>query len=67
VVRETLACAPCVHRGHALGTPQGCAARTCLDLVEPAAVIAAAERVLDHTSCPAAPATTADAALAGVS
>ena len=32
VVRETLACAPCVHRGHSFGTPAGCAARTCLDL-----------------------------------
>lgn len=50
VVREALACAPCVHRGHALGTPAGCAARTCLDLIEPAAVIAAAERVLARTA-----------------
>ncbi|MGE3913871.1 MAG: glycosyltransferase family 9 protein, partial [Chloroflexota bacterium] len=50
VVRETLACSPCVHREHSLGTPQGCAARTCLDLVEPTAVIAAAERVLGLTA-----------------
>lgn len=49
VVREALACAPCVHRGHSLGTPAGCAARTCLDLIEPAAVVAAAEAVLDRT------------------
>jgi ADP-heptose:LPS heptosyltransferase len=49
VVREVLACTPCVHRGHALGTPAGCAARTCLDLVEPSAVIAAAARVLAAT------------------
>lgn len=56
VVRETLACTPCVHRGHQFGTPAGCAARTCLDLVEPAAVIAAAERVLAATECPASPA-----------
>ena len=49
VVREPLACSPCVHRGHALGTPQGCAARTCMDLVEPAAVAAAAARVLAQT------------------
>jgi ADP-heptose:LPS heptosyltransferase len=49
VVREVLACAPCVHRGHDFGTPGGCAARTCLDLVEPSAVIAAAERVLAAT------------------
>ena len=50
VVRETLACAPCVHRGHAFGTPAGCAARTCLDLVEPGAVVAAADRVLARTA-----------------
>jgi heptosyltransferase-2 len=52
VVRESLACTPCVHRGHSFGTPAGCPARTCLDLVEPAAVIAAAERVLAATSSP---------------
>jgi heptosyltransferase-2 len=46
VVREQLACAPCIHRGHSFGTPQGCPARTCLALVEPSAVIAAAERAL---------------------
>ena len=49
VVRETLACTPCIHREHSLGTPQGCAARTCLDLIEPSAVIAAAGRVLART------------------
>src|SRR5579864_1840256 len=46
VVREQLACAPCIHRGHTFGTPQGCPARTCLALVEPAHVVAAAERAL---------------------
>lgn len=46
VVRETLACTPCIYRGHRLGTPGGCAARTCLDLVEPAQVLRAAEWVL---------------------
>lgn len=46
VVRETLACAPCIHRGHSFGTPQGCPARTCLALVEPDAVLAAARRAL---------------------
>jgi ADP-heptose:LPS heptosyltransferase len=50
VVREVLACAPCVHRGHDFGTPAGCAARTCLDLIEPTAVIEAAERVLAQTT-----------------
>jgi ADP-heptose:LPS heptosyltransferase len=46
VVRRDLACSPCFYRGHALGTPQGCAARACLtDLgVEP--VLAAARKAL---------------------
>jgi heptosyltransferase-2 len=46
VVREQLACAPCIHRGHRFGTPQGCPARTCLALVGAADVVAAAERAL---------------------
>jgi len=46
VVRETLACAPCIHRGHDFGTPQGCPARTCLAIVEVADVLAAARRAL---------------------
>jgi ADP-heptose:LPS heptosyltransferase len=46
IVREPLACSPCIYRGHALGTPQGCPARTCLDLVEPDQVLAAVEGVL---------------------
>jgi heptosyltransferase-2 len=67
IVREVLACTPCVHRGHAFGTPQGCAARTCLDLVEPAAVVAAAERVLGRTTGPAANLTSSSPALVGAS
>jgi heptosyltransferase-2 len=50
VVREQLACAPCIHRGHSFGTPQGCPARTCLALVEPPAVVTAAERALGWTA-----------------
>jgi heptosyltransferase-2 len=46
VVREQLACAPCIHRGHRFGTPQGCPARTCLALVEVDHVLVAAERAL---------------------
>ena len=46
VVREQLACTPCIHRGHSFGTPQGCPARTCLAFVESDAVLAAAERAL---------------------
>ena len=50
VVREPLACSPCIHRGHRFGTPQGCPARTCLDLVGVDMAIAAAARVLEGTS-----------------
>jgi ADP-heptose:LPS heptosyltransferase len=54
VVRETLACAPCIHRGHSFGTPAGCPARTCLALVEAQAVLAAADRALEVRSQPLA-------------
>ncbi|HEY3061298.1 MAG TPA: glycosyltransferase family 9 protein [Chloroflexota bacterium] len=46
VAREILACAPCIHRGHSFGTPQGCPARTCLAILETATVLDAAERAL---------------------
>jgi len=46
VVRERLVCAPCIHRGHSFGTPQGCPARTCLAILEVGDVLAAAERAL---------------------
>ncbi|MBV9171278.1 MAG: glycosyltransferase family 9 protein [Chloroflexi bacterium] len=46
VVREQLACTPCIHRGHRFGTPQGCAARTCLAILEPSSVLVAADRAL---------------------
>jgi ADP-heptose:LPS heptosyltransferase len=46
VVREQLACSPCIWRGHDFGTPQGCPARTCLAILEPSSVVAAAERAL---------------------
>jgi heptosyltransferase-2 len=47
VVREPLACSPCIHRGHRFGTPAGCPARTCLDLIGVERVAAEAARVLD--------------------
>jgi ADP-heptose:LPS heptosyltransferase len=46
VVREVLACAPCIHRGHDFGTPQGCPARTCLAILDVPQVLAAADRAL---------------------
>lgn len=51
VVREQLACTPCIHRGHSFGTPQGCAARTCLASLEVPRVLAAAERALEAAQC----------------
>lgn len=53
VVREPLACSPCIHRGHAFGTPNGCPARTCLRLVEVEAVLQAAEQALACARPPA--------------
>lgn len=46
VLSETLACRPCIHRGHAFGTPAGCPARTCLHLIQPEDVLTAARRLL---------------------
>jgi ADP-heptose:LPS heptosyltransferase len=50
VVREVVTCAPCIHRGHSFGTPQGCPARTCLAILEVPDVVAAAERALSAAS-----------------
>ena len=47
VVREPLACSPCIHRGHRFGTPQGCPARTCLNLVGADQVVEAVKQVLE--------------------
>jgi heptosyltransferase-2 len=46
VAHEPLACSPCIYRGHDFGTPAGCPARTCLAILEPSTVVAAAERAL---------------------
>jgi ADP-heptose:LPS heptosyltransferase len=54
VVREPLACSPCIHRGHRFGRPAGCPARTCLELVEVDQVLRAAEQVLAATREPLA-------------
>jgi ADP-heptose:LPS heptosyltransferase len=50
VAREVVACAPCIHRGHSFGTPQGCPARTCLAILEVRSVVAAVQRALDVNS-----------------
>ena len=46
VVRHDLPCSPCFYTGHRLGRRRGCPERTCLQLVSPAEVCAAAEGVL---------------------
>jgi ADP-heptose:LPS heptosyltransferase len=46
VVREAVACSPCIHRGYSFGTPQGCPARTCLAILEVPSVLAAADTIL---------------------
>lgn len=48
IVREPLACSPCIHRGHSFGTPSGCPARTCLDLVSVGLVFEAARTMGDR-------------------
>jgi heptosyltransferase-2 len=62
VVRARLACSPCIHVGHSFGTPQGCPARTCLDLITARQVVVAAERVLE--AVPARPRRAREEALA---
>jgi lipopolysaccharide heptosyltransferase II len=64
IVREPLACTPCIHRGHRFGTPEGCRARTCLELVSVDMVFAAARAVLDRNRCDDRPPTTDDGRLA---
>jgi heptosyltransferase-2 len=46
IVRLDLPCMPCFYRGHDLGTPEGCATRDCLALLEVDPVAAAARRLL---------------------
>lgn len=46
IVRRTdLACMPCIYRGHALGTPQGCPPRTCLTELSVASVLRATRAI----------------------
>jgi heptosyltransferase-2 len=58
VRRDDLPCSPCIYRGHALGTPQGCPPRPCLTelAIDPALV--AARRLLRRPTAlrPASPA-----------
>lgn len=46
VVRSGIACSPCFYTGFTLGRPQGCALRTCLDLVPVDRVVRVAGHIL---------------------
>ncbi|HEY7848791.1 MAG TPA: glycosyltransferase family 9 protein [Ktedonobacterales bacterium] len=58
VRRDDLPCSPCIYRGHALGTPQGCPPRPCLTELKVDPVVLAARRLLRRPTArrPAAPA-----------
>ncbi len=49
VVRLDLPCMPCFYSGHLLGTPEGCAVRDCLGLLDVDPVAVAARRMLRET------------------
>ncbi len=46
VVRSGIACSPCFYTGFILGRPEGCALRTCLDLVSVDEVVRVASHIL---------------------
>lgn len=50
VRRVDLPCSPCIYRGHALGTPQGCPERPCLTGLPVQPVLVAALRLLPPAS-----------------
>lgn len=53
IVRRTdLACMPCIYRGHALGTPQGCPPRPCLTELSVASVLRAAHAIYSIQPAP---------------
>lgn len=52
VIRSGIACSPCFYTGFTLGRPEGCALRTCLDLVSVDEVARAAGHILSITSRP---------------
>lgn len=58
VRRDDLPCSPCIYRGHALGTPQGCPPRPCLTELRVDPVLLAARRLLRRPTAwrPASPA-----------
>jgi exopolysaccharide biosynthesis WecB/TagA/CpsF family protein len=55
IVRSAPECSPCSYVGHAIGLREGCAARTCMRMVTPEQVTAAALRLLDGVDAPPEP------------
>lgn len=53
VLRSEPECSPCSYVGHGIGAREGCAARTCMRLVTPEGVVAAARALLDKTGAEA--------------
>ncbi|NWG16538.1 MAG: WecB/TagA/CpsF family glycosyltransferase [Chloroflexi bacterium] len=49
VVRSAPECSPCSYVGHGIGLREGCPARTCMRMVTPEHVLAAARSLLDGT------------------
>ncbi|MCB9457463.1 MAG: WecB/TagA/CpsF family glycosyltransferase [Anaerolineaceae bacterium] len=47
IVRSAPECSPCNYVGHSIGLRDGCPARTCMRMVTPEQVVAAAREVLD--------------------
>jgi N-acetylglucosaminyldiphosphoundecaprenol N-acetyl-beta-D-mannosaminyltransferase len=47
IVRSAPECSPCSYVGHDIGLREGCAARTCMRMVMPNDVFAAAKKILD--------------------
>lgn len=45
-LKADIACSPCIYRGHALGTPQGCPDRTCLQRISVEQVLAVVRQQL---------------------
>jgi ADP-heptose:LPS heptosyltransferase len=45
-LKASIACSPCIYRGHTLGTPQGCPDRTCLQRIGVDQVLAVVRRRL---------------------
>lgn len=55
IVRSAPECSPCSYVGHTIGLREGCAARTCMRMVTPEQVTAAALRLLDGANAPHEP------------